>query len=167
MCFLSISETFSQNFNRKMTNNKSGEEILVGMCTRSAFMKDSYREWFIPEYKSYNVNSKKVVIDSLKPLINKVQIKIVLGTWCSDSQEQVPHFLSILDYLKYPQNSYQIICTNTQKEAVSFSIDDLDIAYVPTFIFYIDDVEIGRIIESPILSLEKDMLAILQKALSK
>ncbi|MBT4969928.1 MAG: hypothetical protein HOM80_13060, partial [Bacteroidetes bacterium] len=77
MCFLSISETFSQNFNRKMTNNKSGEEILVGMCTRSAFMKDSYREWFIPEYKSYNVNSKKVVIDSLKPLINKVQIKIV------------------------------------------------------------------------------------------
>ncbi|MBL6962367.1 MAG: thioredoxin [Bacteroidetes bacterium] len=164
LVFVSAREVYSQNYNRKMTNNKTHEEILVGLCTRSAFLEDSYQDWFIPKYKTYKVASDKAVIDSLKPLLKDLKIKIVLGTWCHDSQEQLPHFFSILDYLHFPEENYTIIGVNTQKEAVSFSIEDLDVVLVPTFIFYKKEQEIGRIIESPIISLEKDMLHILRKA---
>jgi hypothetical protein len=40
-------------------------------------------------------------------------------------------------------------------------IDDLKIEFVPTFIFFKNDVEIGRIVEAPTESLEIDMVKIL------
>lgn len=163
LVFFSIQEIYSQNYNRKMTNNKTGEEILVGLCTRNAFLKDSYQNWFVPKYTTYKLASDKAVIDSIKPLLKDISIKIVLGTWCQDSREQLPRFFSILDYLNYPEEKYSIICVNTEKEAVAFSIEDLEVLFVPTFIFYKDEEEVGRIIESPIESLEKDMLSILKK----
>jgi hypothetical protein len=39
--------------------------------------------------------------------------------------------------------------------------DGFDITNVPTFIFYRNGKEINRIVESPVISLEKDMLSIL------
>jgi hypothetical protein len=158
------SETSAQTYNRKMTNNKTGEEILVGLCTRNAFLKDSYRSWFLPEYKMYQNIIRKKDLDSIGNMLEEVKVKIILGTWCHDSQEHFPHFMTILDYLKMPAVNYEIICVNTQKEAVSFSIDSLNVIYVPTFIFYKNEIELGRIIETPIINLERDMLAILRKS---
>jgi len=43
------------------------------------------------------------------------------------------------------------------KKLVFFDIDNLDIKRVPTFIIYENGEEIGRIIETPKKSLEKDL----------
>ena len=159
----SIIDLQAQNYNRKMTNNKTGEEILDGLCTRDAFTKDKYKEWYESEYRSYLSSSDRYQLDSLKMLLtNDIRIKIILGTWCHDSQEQFPKFMSLLDYLKFKEENTTIICVNAEKEAVSFSIEDLNIILVPTFIILKGDTEIGRIIESPITSLEQDLLHILR-----
>jgi len=42
-------------------------------------------------------------------------------------------------------------------------VDDVDIHFVPTIIFYMNDEEVGRIVEMPYESLEKDMLEIVKK----
>ncbi|MFC2114759.1 thioredoxin family protein, partial [Bacteroidota bacterium] len=144
-------------------NNKTGEEILVGLCTRDALNKGKYKEWYTPEYRTYMNSSDRKKLDSLKLLLaDDIHIKVIMGTWCHDSQVQVPRFFRMLDYLKFEQDNILIICVDTEKEAVSFSIEELNIVLVPTFIIYKEEQEIGRIIESPIISLEQDLLDILK-----
>jgi hypothetical protein len=41
--------------------------------------------------------------------------------------------------------------------------DKLDIQRVPTFIIYKNNIEVGRIIENPVTSLEQDMINILTR----
>jgi len=55
------------------------------------------------------------------------------------------------------------LTVNINKKIPGHSIDSLDIECVPTFIFYHDGNEEGRIIESPEKSLEKDISAIISQ----
>ncbi|MFZ0452215.1 MAG: thioredoxin family protein, partial [Ignavibacteriaceae bacterium] len=90
-----------------------------------------------------------------------VNIEIVMGTWCSDSRREVPRFFKILDAVNYPSNKVGIICVDEDKKTQSNELDGLKIELVPTIIFYKDGNELGRIIESPHDTLEKDMIKIL------
>lgn len=84
-----------------------------------------------------------------------------MGTWCSDSREQIPAFYKILDELNYPSDKVTLICVDRKKKGLSNEADGLNIELVPTIIFYRNGEEIGRIIETPQESLEKDLLGII------
>ena len=84
-----------------------------------------------------------------------------MGTWCSDSQREVPRFFKILDQLAFNFNNITLIGVNRAKQADNTEVNELNIELVPTIIFFIDGKEIGRIIESPEENLEKDMVKIL------
>jgi len=56
-----------------------------------------------------------------------------------------------------------LINVNREMVGLADEVDGLEIHFVPTFIFYRDEEEIGRIIEMPYESLEKDMLEIVKK----
>jgi len=155
----------SQQYNQKITNERTGEEILIGRCTRDAFTKSPYSEWFLSNYPTYKSQSTLKTLDSCKAYLDSIKIKIVLGTWCSDSRNNFPLFMAYLDYLKV--NDYEIICVNREKSAVSFSIEELNILFVPTFIFYKNGIETGRIVENPVQSLERDMYLILKSSEEK
>jgi predicted Zn-dependent protease len=53
--------------------------------------------------------------------------------------------------------------TGTYKQSPQHEEAGKNIHHVPSFIIYDDKKELGRIIESPLTSLEKDLLAILQQ----
>ncbi|MFC2119920.1 thioredoxin family protein, partial [Bacteroidota bacterium] len=93
--------------------------------------------------------------------LEDVDIKIVMGTWCSDSRTEVPHFYKILDEVNYPKEKVTLINVNRDKQGLENEVEDLDINFVPTFIFYRAGEEIGRIIEMPYETLEKDMLELI------
>ena len=68
-----------------------------------------------------------------------------------------------------PNDSRPVICDQTILKAGEYykvepgkSQDVRNIEFVPTFIFLRDSTEIGRIVESPEVSLEQDMFRILQ-----
>ena len=86
---------FSQELNRKITDPKLNEEILYGYCDRSGLEKGEFGKSFDEYYKIYEPD--QAVLDSLKLKKKGVEILIILGTWCSDSQEQLPKFFKILD----------------------------------------------------------------------
>ena len=155
-----IKTSFSQGINQKLTNNKTGEVILIGQCTIDAFLKDKFIEWYRPEFNSYKYNLQKKTLDSIKPQLTDISIKIVLGTWCSDSREHFPHFMTVLDYLEFDNKNLKIICVDRNRIAGTVPTDYLNIVRVPTFIIYREKTELGRIIETPIESLEKDLLKI-------
>ncbi len=136
-------------------------EIMIGECKRIMLQEREFGQYFIEEYKNY---------DPEMPILNKIQhnifsysITIVLGTWCSDSQEQVPRFFKILDKIDYNTNYVRIVCFDRDKTGGETDVSNLNVELVPTFIFYKNNIEKGRIIETPLNTLEADILNILHE----
>ncbi len=151
--------TFAQDkLNQIVIDEMIDEEILYGYCDREGLTTEPFNEWFQTEYNYYEIDQETLDMVNIELLAN-VEIKIVLGTWCHDSQRELPHFYKIADYLDF--DNYMLIGVNRAKLAKGTEVDELNIELVPTFIFYNAGKEIGRIIESPIESLEKDIVEII------
>jgi thiol-disulfide isomerase/thioredoxin len=149
----------AQEKNKILIDSKSGKPILVGLCDREAFADTNFAWWFNSGYKFYSPD--ELIIAELKKLNIKCKITIVMGTWCSDSRREVPKFYKILDELNYPEESLTLINVDRNKDGIDSDISSLNIELVPTFIVYRDGKEIGRIIETPEETLEKDLLNII------
>lgn len=151
----------AQELNSRTVDPKTGQEILIGTCDREGLLTGKFGEMYRQYYPIYE--PKKDVISSLKRHREGVDIVIVLGTWCSDSYEQVPKFFKVLDKMKFDQKKVSILCVDREKKAGELEVAKYNIVYVPTFILYRHGKEIGRIVETPVRTLEKDMMAILQE----
>jgi len=159
--FISIllcTNLFAQKFNTITTDKKTDKPMLVGYTTLEAF-KDTSFSWWYSAYNMYEVDS--VDVEKLKVKLEDVDIKTVMGTWCSDSRTEVPHFYKILDEINFPEEKVTLINVNRDKQSLENEVEGLDINFVPTIIFYKAGEEIGRIIEMPYETLEKDMLEII------
>jgi len=150
---------YAQKYNTITTDEKTDKPMLIGYTTLEAFKDTSFSWWWNSEYNMYDVNSTDV--EKLRVKLEDVDIKIVMGTWCSDSRTEVPHFYKILDEVNYPKEKVTLINVNRDKQGLENEVEDLDINFVPTFIFYRAGEEIGRIIEMPYETLEKDMLELI------
>jgi len=155
---------YAQKFNTITIDEKTDKPMLMGYTTLEAFSDTSFSWWWNSEYNMYDVDSMNV--EELKVKLEDVDIKIVMGTWCSDSRTEVPHFYKILDEIKYPEEKVTLINVNREKQGLENEVEGLDINFVPTFIFYKEGEEIGRIIEMPYETLEKDMLEIVSVSVS-
>lgn len=147
---------FSQESNKKIMDPKLNKEILYGNCSRSGLEEGEFGKLFEEYYELYEPD--KAVLTQLKFKQEGIDILIVLGTWCSDSQEQVPRFFKILDKIRFSKKDVQLICVDSNKEAGEIDVSIYNILKVPTFIIYSKGREIGRIIETPYSTLEKDLL---------
>ena len=136
------------------------QEILYGYCSPDI----RWSPVFIEEYEN-SLECFSISADTLykfKDTISKFDITIVFGSWCSDSQREVPRFIEILWAMDYPMDKLTIIALNRNKLVNEIDISQMDIKYVPTFIFKRDNIEIGRIIESPKISLIEDIKVIIK-----
>lgn len=160
LCLFLLTSGASMAQLKTVIDEKHGTPMLVGSCTREAFSDTSYA-WFTTGYDAYVPDSNAV--KQLAPLLSDLKITIVMGTWCDDSKEQVPHFFKLIDDLRFDENQIHIICVDRNKKGFADEVTELKIEKVPTFIFYKSDTEIGRIIETPEKSLESHLLSILKK----
>jgi hypothetical protein len=156
-----ISQGFAQLLNQKVTDEKKHIEILIGRCNREGFATCKFDSAYKAGYSAYYPD--QAVLNQINPKLGEITIILVMGTWCGDSKVQVPHFYKILDQLKFDINRLTLLCVDRSKTAPDIDITKLKIQLVPTFIFYRREKEIGRIIESPEESLEKDMLRIVSE----
>ena len=152
---------FSQTINEVVMDKRINKEVMIGYCDKSGLEEGEFGTYFKEQYEQYL--PKEDIIEKLSGVINEVQITIVYGTWCSDSRMQVGRFFKILDEAGYNDKNLTVIGVNRDKNAVTVDIADLNIERVPTFIVYQKNKELGRIIESPKKSLEKDLWKIVKK----
>jgi len=117
------------------------------------------KEKFETEYPAYQPDL--IAAAKLQDLMKGKKTTIVLGTWCSDSQRQVPRFYKVLDQAGVDETDITLIGVDEMKKSPDGEIDDLNIEHVPTFIFSENNKEIGRITELPSDTLENDMVIIL------
>lgn len=107
------------------------KQYLVGYySSKESFLKDC--QWKNKEGIRYKPLSNYV--DSLKTLRDTLEVKLFLGTWCSDSKKWVPRFFHLMQYL--PIKSLEIIAVDTskldsKKLALVYQVDS-----VPTFLFF-------------------------------
>ena len=127
----------------------------------NALITDS--EWF----RNWISGDMPVLDDALKNRLMaldtaQIRINVFLGTWCSDSKVHVPQFLHLATMFKW---NYELIGVNREKECPfeKKECKNWDIAYVPTFVVYRNDIEIGRIVENPQRSLAEDLAEFFSK----
>jgi hypothetical protein len=121
----------------------------------------SAAEWQA-NYDSYKPDP--VQIGNVKSKLgSKLRIDIYLGLWCSDSLNNVPPFLKILDAVDAPVPVRFFNVQRKPVKTIQYFSDKFRVERVPTFIFYRGETEIGRIVENPKASLIEDMIAILSK----
>jgi thiol-disulfide isomerase/thioredoxin len=156
---ISIS-VFAQDINRTKIDEKSQMEVLIGLCNRDGLKSNLFKTYYDSECSAYTPDASTV--NNLKTtFLNKnIKVTIVMGSWCGDSQEEVPRFYKIIDALGFSETNVTIYCVDRTKKTDKGETDNLGIRLVPTFIFYNDGKEIGRITESPKETLEKKILEI-------
>jgi thiol-disulfide isomerase/thioredoxin len=103
----------------------------------------------------------EAVLKEFPPLPDSLEIFAVFGSWCDDSLEQVPKFMKILDRLGVPGEKVHWIAVNRSKQDPEGLTAGMAVERVPTFIVFRSGREIGRIVESPKKSLERDLKQIL------
>jgi thiol-disulfide isomerase/thioredoxin len=130
-----------------------------------AWRGPNYIRWFQTNYERYTPDA--ATINKLKADLQDYEVLLFMGTWCGDSKREVPRFYKILDAADFPEYQLTVVALSGKAELYKQSPQHeeagLNIEYVPTFIVYKDGLEIGRIIEQPHNSLEKDLLTIINK----
>ena len=157
-----VSDNMNTLFNQEVIA-EDGAQVLVGRLNRQAWQKAPYQEWFEEEYNAYEVD--EMTLAEVKTATNSIEIKVFLGTWCSDSRRELPRFYKVLEALDFDESRLTVVGLDNHPDRYKQSPQQeevgWDIEYVPTFIFLQNGKEIGRIIESPNVSLEVDLVGIL------
>jgi len=163
-CSPKINDSKNESLNTISIDN-NGKPMLIGSCSKSALKKAPFNEWFNKNYEAYKVND--TITSLIKPLAVEKTFQLFLGTWCGDSKREVPRMLKILEDCGVKKSSIQLVMVDnhdsTYKQSPTHEEKGLNIHRVPTMIVYENGLELGRIVESPVVSIEKDLFGILNK----
>jgi hypothetical protein len=137
----------------------------VGRIANQMFFSKQHSPVFEPGFKAYTPDKES--IETLKKEKKHLSFKCVLGFWCDDSKAHVPAFLKIMHTIGMDEEGYRMYGVDENKQAAFEGFNALRIEYVPTIIVFYDKQEIGRWVESPKETIEKDLANILQRHLNK
>ncbi len=145
---------------------QQSKQKLLGTCAIDDLTKEPFATWYLPGYKKYSPNTEVLShIKSRNP--KKYSVKIFFGTWCGDSQRELPRMSKILNELSIPEENVLWIALDDSltfyKQSPQHEEQGLNIYRVPTFIVYEKEKEVGRIVEFPKESLERDLLKIIDR----
>ena len=130
-----------------------------GEFSRDQLENSTHNSWFVENNNAHSLN--EALVSQIDSLFYDIEVTIYMGTWCEDSQREVPGFFKIIDALEANDQIHPIVGLNEDKVSHDGSAEQAGITNVPTFIFSKDGEEINRIVEFPIISLEQDILDIL------
>jgi thiol-disulfide isomerase/thioredoxin len=124
--------------------------MIIGKTTLEQLSQHTefWSEYLI-HYAACDVDKEMEEKISLQLEGRMIHIVVVLGTWCGDTKEQLPVLQKVLDNLPNSNISIEYIGVNRDKLAGDVDISSLGIVFVPTFIFYENKQELGRIVEIP------------------
>lgn len=142
------------------------ETKLLNEVALSQLKQEPYATWYTKNHEDYQPNAQ--IVEALKKTnSSKYTIKIFFGSWCGDSKRELPKMTKVLEKLSFPQKNLTIIgvddSTEVYKQSPQRQEAGLNVFRVPTFIVYESGKEIGRIVEYPTETMERDLLKIFAK----
>jgi thiol-disulfide isomerase/thioredoxin len=142
---------------------QNAEPKILGNCSLSQLEKKPYSEWYAKNFSAYEPNIQ--VLAALKKTNpTKYMVKIFFGSWCGDSKRELPKMTKVLEKLSFPQKNLTLIgvddSTEVYKQSPQRQEAGMNIFRVPTFIVFENGKEVGRIVEYPTETMERDLLKI-------
>jgi len=154
-----------EQFFYKKVKDVNGDEMLLGECKPAALKQQPFASWYFQSWQEYKVDS--ATCNFIRPLLADKKLLLFMGTWCGDSRREVPRMLKMLECCNFPMQNLTLIMVSNEhsvyKQSPTHEEQGRNIVRVPTLIILKDGTETGRIIEFPVISLEKDLLAILSE----
>lgn len=139
------------------TAQQSSTKVRTGKIRVLNFSSNAgMRQWFLPEYRAYEPND--TLLKKINNYLTGKQLVLVLGTWCSDSQREVPRWMKVLNRAGYDVEYMKIVGVGRNKKTPLHIVNKYRITNVPTLIVYQNGKEVKRITESPNVSFEHDLL---------
>jgi len=148
--------------------------LITGCAKEKAETPDILTGWLTPDqlytaFPEYQLEgqgytAEDAVISEMDALGGEFEVLVIIGTYCSDCKRELPRFLSAIEQLGNTSVQYKIYGLDRAKNDTSGMREKYNIEFIPTFIVYADGQEIGRIIETPIVSMEQDLLDIMTAA---
>jgi hypothetical protein len=115
------------------------------------------------DYRAYKPN--KLVMDSIREILsvgNMLMVDVYGGNWCSDTRYGMGGLTHVLDDLGLRKSDFRYIRVDKDKKIIDLNAAGIEISLVPLVIFHIGKKEIGRIIENPMESWERNLLQLLK-----
>lgn len=109
---------------------------------------------FRAAYEQYQPSSEEMA--AVKSLSGKSLI-VLFGTWCHDSEREVPRLLKLLDLSGVELQSLSLHGVNYNKQEPNDLHQQYVLKYSPTIILLQGENELGRIVEKPVASLGEDL----------
>lgn len=122
----------------------------------------------VPEYRQRK-EAYQPDPDTLSYLAAVIQpddrLEVFLGTWCDDSQREIPKLLRIVDALAAAgvKPGLRLVSVDRTKQLPASLVEGKGLEKVSTIIYVRNGAEIGRIVERPVGLLEEDLLALALK----
>ncbi|HLY70110.1 MAG TPA: hypothetical protein VKR53_10315 [Puia sp.] len=158
-------KTYSYSSVNKVSRSADGDIMLVGRCTMERLQQPPFNSWFVKNYDDYSVDT--ITAEKIKSSMQHTQFKIFMGTWCGDSRREVPRMFKLLRYCGVNSSQIELILLDNRdslyKQSPGHEERGMNIHHVPDFIVFENKKEAGRIIESPVVSLEKDLYRIINR----
>lgn len=85
------------------------------------------------------------------------EVLVLFGTWCHDSQREVPRFLKLLDKANIELEKLRLIAVGYDKRDPQGIAEQYNLRYTPTIIVLDGTQELSRMIEKPEQSLAQDL----------
>ena len=160
-CHRQVAQQSSDPINREYTDVR-GNIHLLGQSTGERLAQPPFNRWFDSIYAAYPIDT--LTVSQLKPALSNKHFLIFMGTWCGDSRREVPRLYKVLRQSGVPSSQISLInvhnADSLYKQSPTHEERGRNIFRVPTILVLEGNKEKGRIVESPVTSLEKDLLAI-------
>jgi hypothetical protein len=139
------------------TNAISADDIseVVGEMSGEALL--AQYPAFMDEYKSYQPSDAEIKAVSA---LEDDTLLILFGTWCHDSEREVPRLLKTLDASGLDVPQFTLFAVDRKKSDPEGVAEKHGLKYTPTFILMRDGEEIGRVVERAETSLTQDLQAL-------
>ncbi len=136
------------------------DKILNGPINKEGLKKMPYKLWFNTNYKTYRVNTD-LLKDAKKRKIKELTVLAFMGTWCHDSNREIPRLMRVMDDMGIG-DQLEIYALDVDKTSLIGKEKGYDIKNTPTIIFYLNGEEVKRVIEEPEGSFEEELVRILK-----
>lgn len=164
-CSNALHQTVAPAYSNSIMVNDNKQTVLLGYCAPQMLLIQPFSNWYIPNYNNYQIDSSDLA--AISKAFKKKRIEIFAGTWCGGTKADLPKMLKILKTANVDSTQIHLIFLNNTaaqyKQSPGHEEAGKNIVRTPTYIIYQGSKEMGRIIDSPIESFEKDLLKILRK----
>lgn len=152
----------SQTSDYDVLKDADGETVIFkGQCSFSDLQSEETFGWLGRGSEAYTPDKESIVY--LRRALPGYDLVVLMGTWCEDTQNLLPKLHKTLMQTAYPMAQLQMYGVDRVKEAKYVEHKLYHVERVPTIIVIKNHNEIGRIVETPVGSIEQNLAAIVKK----